>query len=344
MATMKKIQRKDGVSYQINFRHPLTKKWTSKRVRCSYKDAIKIKAEIEKDVAFGKIGKSNPDFRETFFSQLKSRYIKDSKRNKTPKTTEREEIVLENFTSFLEKDIELSKITIEKIEGFKDLRLENGKKSATVSIELRVLKTMFNRAIDWGLISANPVKGVKLPKHDNISVRFLTKNEVEKLISTIKADENIQFLRIVKAYLHTGARRNELLPPLFTWDNVDFDERKVMINGQKGQSKRFLPMNQTLFELFTEIKDNDPKTPFNFNPDYITKKIAKYYKSAKIKGANTHSLRKTFGSLLIQNNVADIYTVSKLLGHASVKTTEKYYVDLVDDNYKSALDELDKII
>ena len=58
MATMKKIQRKDGVSYQINFRHPLTKKWTSKRVRCSYKDALKIKADIEKDLAFGKRMKS----------------------------------------------------------------------------------------------------------------------------------------------------------------------------------------------------------------------------------------------------------------------------------------------
>ena len=44
------------------------------------------------------------------------------------------------------------------------------------------------------------------------------------------------------------------------------------------------------------------------------------------------------------SNVADIYTVSKLLGHASVKTTEKYYVDLVDDNYKSSLNGLDKII
>ena len=41
--------------------------------------------------------------------------------------------------------------------------------------------------------------------------------------------------------------------------------------------------------------------------------------------------------------MADIYTVSKLLGHASVKTTEKYYVDLVEDNYKSALNGLDKI-
>ena len=50
---------------------------------------------------------------------------------------------------------------------------------------------MFNKAIDWGLVGTNPVKGVKLPKYDNISVRFLTINEVEKLISTIEADENI---------------------------------------------------------------------------------------------------------------------------------------------------------
>ena len=341
---MKKVQRRDGISYQINYCHPKTKIWTSKTVRCSYKDALKIKADIEKDLAFGKIGKANPDFRKVFYSQLKTKYIKDSKRNKTPKTTEREEIVLSNFTEYLKEDLELNKITQEIIEGFKNLRLDNDKKPSTVSIELRVLKTMFNRAIDWGLIGVNPVKGIKLPKTDNISVRFLTKKEVKKLIATIEADENIEFLRIVIAYLHTGARRNELLPPLFTWDNVDFDEKKVMINGQKGQSKRFLPMNQTLFDLFTEIKAGDPKTPFNFNPDFITKKIAKYYKLAEIKGANTHSLRKTFGSLLIQNNVADIYTVSRLLGHASVKTTEKYYVDLVDDNYKSALDGLNNII
>ena len=88
MATMKKVVWKDGtVSYKISFIHPHNNKWTSKSVRCSYKDALKIKADIEKDVAFGKIGKENPDFRKVFFSQLKTKYIKDSKRNKTTKTT-----------------------------------------------------------------------------------------------------------------------------------------------------------------------------------------------------------------------------------------------------------------
>ena len=44
MATMKKVVWKDGtVSYKISFIHPHNNKWTSKSVRCSYKDALKIK-------------------------------------------------------------------------------------------------------------------------------------------------------------------------------------------------------------------------------------------------------------------------------------------------------------
>ena len=173
--------------------------------------------------------------------------------------------------------------------------------------------------------------------------KFLTEEESKRLrrycedVAIIaKSKGNQMAVRnrlIIEMALGTGLRVSELA-------NLKVEE----IHIRKGQSKRFLPMNQTLYDLFTEIKEEDVKTPFSFNPDFITKKIAKYYKTAKIKGANTHSLRKTFGSLLIQNNVADIYTVSKLLGHASVKTTEKYYVDLVEDNYKSALDGLNDII
>lgn len=71
---------------------------------------------------------------------------------------------------------------------------------------------------------------------------------------------------------------------------------------------------------------------------------AKYYGRADIVGANLHSLRKTFGSLLLQNKKADIFTVSRLLGHTSVKTTEKYYVDLLQDNLRDSVNGLDGII
>ena len=46
----------------------------------------------------------------------------------------------------------------------------------------------------------------------------------------------------------------------------------------------------------------------------------------------------------LQNNKADFYTVSRLLGHKSIKTTEKYYVDLLDKNYRDSVNGLDEII
>ena len=48
---------------------------------------------------------------------------------------------------------------------------------------------MFNRAIDWGLIGVNPVKGVKLPKADNIvtcSSEFVSARSALKTVTKDK--------------------------------------------------------------------------------------------------------------------------------------------------------------
>jgi integrase len=344
MATLKKVENKKGTAYKIGFMHPETKKWTTKTIHTSYKVALRIKAEIEKDVAYGVIGKMNPELRKIFWSQLKAKYKNYAKRNKSPKTVDREKYILNNFDSFLMSDLPADKITPNTIDRFKENRIKDGASLSTVSIEIRCLRALFNKAVEWGVLRTNPVKGIKLPIIEEISVRFLRVNEIKDLMKVIEEDDNNDFLRLVLAYLNTGARRNELLPPLFTWDNVDFEENKILIHGIKRQTRRYIPMNKALRKVFMELKAMKIQTPFNFKPDFITHKIAKYYKVAEIEGANTHSLRKTFGSLLIQNKKADIYTVSKLLGHASVKTTEKYYIDLIDDNYQTAVDGLDEIL
>ena len=135
----------------------------------------------------------------------------------------------------------------------------------------------------------------------------------------------------------------ELLPPHFTWQNVDFVGKKILLHG-KGDRKRYIPMNKTLLEILQRRLEAECEVPFKFNRDFVSHKIAKYYGRADIVGANLHSLRKTFGSLLLQNKKADIFTVSRLLGHTSVKTTEKYYVDLLQDNLRDSVNGLDGII
>ena len=69
----------------------------------------------------------------------------------------------------------------------------------------------------------------------------------------------------------------------------------------------------------------------------------KYYEKAKIKKANIHTFRRTFGSLLVQQGVS-IFTVSKLLGHSSVTVTETHYAHLVDANLRDGVEALESIL
>ena len=69
-----------------------------------------------------------------------------------------------------------------------------------------------------------------------------------------------------------------------------------------------------------------------------------HYRKAGIKDANVHVLRKTFGSILIQKKLADIFEVSRLLGHSSVRVTEKHYVDLLKENIEKPVQGLTDVI
>jgi len=338
MATYKKI--KKGV-YRIHFINPKTGKQIRKNVHVSRQDAERIVKKIEADIALGHFSLDTDSGLEFSWEQLEKKYLAYSKRNKSIKTTKREQFAFNAFDLFLDGNPLLKDLSVNIIEQYRDNRLDNGIKPATISIELRILKTVFNMAVEWDMVDVNPVIKVKLPKPDIIKIRFLMVEEVKSLVKVTNDDRKFQ--RLVLAYLNTGARRIELLAPNFTWENVNFREKKIVLVGLKGTNRRYIPMNETLYDVLKEINREGHEFPFDFKPDFVSHKIADYYKLAKIEGANLHSLRKTFGSMLLQSGSADLYTVSKLLGHASVKTTEKYYVDLLDENYRRPLNSLDAL-
>ena len=344
MATLTKLERKTGEAYLIRYVHPMTKKFVRKVVWCTHKDAEKIVKKIESDIALGQFNIKSEYAIQYTWSQLAQKYIKYSKANKSLKTTKREINVMNAFERFLKNDEFLTQITSIMIENYRDSRICDKLSPATVSIEIRVLRTIFNKALEWIMLTHNPINGVRLPKSDIIKIRFLRKEEIDRLVQVIQEDNNMEFLDLVIAYLHTGARRIELLKPLFEWDSVNFNDKKIVIQGLKGTNKRYLPLNKTLYNILIRRKNNGNMFPFEFSPDFVSHKIAKYYKEADIIGANLHSLRKTFGSLLLQNKKADLLTVSKLLGHASIRTTEKYYVDLLDENYRDSVEGLEEIL
>ncbi|HIB02439.1 MAG TPA: site-specific integrase [Candidatus Marinimicrobia bacterium] len=141
----------------------------------------------------------------------------------------------------------------------------------------------------------------------------------------------MQPIYLLTFYLQTGARRSEILPPKFTWVNVDTNERQIVLIGKRNK-RRALPLSDLLLEILS--RRGYYSHPFDYTGDQVRHKIVeKYYKWAGIKDANIHTLRKTCGALLIQNGV-DIYRVSKWLGHSTVTVTERHYVDLLKRDYE----------
>ena len=155
--------------------------------------------------------------------------------------------------------------------------------------------------------------------------------------------DNSDFKNLIICYLNTGARREELLPPLFTWESIDFENKEIRLKGKQDKT-RSVPMNTSVEHILKKHKGMNYEFPFSFKTDFVSHKLADYYKIAEIKDANVHVLRKTFGSLLIQKQLADIYVVSKLLGHSSVKVTETHYVDLLKENIDLPVEKLADII
>ena len=97
-------------------------------------------------------------------------------------------------------------------------------KNRTINIEVTSLKTMFNKAIKWGLLHANPLDYVEhLKTNDSIKVRPLSVEEVQILLQNIPRS----YFPIFYTATHTGLRECEIIN--LQWRDVDFKGKKIRI-------------------------------------------------------------------------------------------------------------------
>lgn len=198
---------------------------------------------------------------------------------------------------------------------------------AGLNSELKHIKATFNWAVKKSLLLRSPFIGVEFVKTPEKPIRFLTSQEIKALYEVMNQAHDDNTRDLVTAYLQLGARKTELLPPKFSWQNVR--NGHIVLIGKRNK-RRTLPSGDLLREIFSRRERYE--YPFDYSPDQVARMISKYYKLAAIENANIHVLRKTCGALLIQNGV-DIYRVSKWLGHSSVTVTERDYVDLLKGDY-----------
>lgn len=285
-------------------------------------DALKVLQVKVADAFKGKHGFKKEE-KNIKFKDFAEEYIRNyAKANK--RSWQTDEYMLKRLKTFF-GDKALKEINSLMVEQFRTSLLEEELTRSTANRYVALLKKMFNLAIDWGYLKENHVKKVKLfSEKDNQKERILTEEEEQGLL---KASSKY-FKPIVITAIHTGMRKGEILS--LKWSQVDLSSGIIKVENTKSGKPRFIPINQFLLKELLKLKDQNGASPYVFlNPRThkpmkdIKKSFSGATKEAKIKDLRFHDLRHTFATRLIQKG-ADLITVKELLGHHSVRVTERY--------------------
>ena len=231
----------------------------------------------------------------------------------------------------------LFEITALDIQNYKTERLKEAA-PATVNRCVAVLRSALNRAIEWGKFHQNnPASKIKRLRENNESLRFLTREEIERLYANCEGE----IFALVKFALGTGCRRGEIMD--LTWQDVDLEQGKVHIRNSKSGKGRTIPMNQTVREVVLSLR-KQPDRPQIFSSwrYQLRRQFEQALRRANIKGASFHTLRHTFASHAVMRGI-DIVTVSRLLGHSTIQMTMRY-AKISRDHAEKAILALDDVI
>ena len=216
----------------------------------------------------------------------------------------------------------LHEITLSKINTYQSER-KNSVAPITVNKEVAILRRCFSLAIQWGLAQSNPVKGIEHFKIPQRRIKFLTIEEISRLLQSCEG-----YVRdIILTALHTGGRKSEILG--LRWEDIDFENRLVVFERTKNDSVRQIPMTDALYFMFTNKLNEKKVNEFVFVGSdgkpfgTVNKAFKNACRSAGIENFRLHDCRHTYASQLVMAGV-DILTVKELLGHKDLKTTLIY--------------------
>jgi integrase len=198
---------------------------------------------------------------------------------------------------------------------------------ATANRHLALFSKLFKLGVAWGRIDKNPCVGIDKFKEAGAKQRYLSPDEVRRVMAAALQEANIYASAAIRFLLLTGIRREECLTA--RWEHVDLEQRTLFLPHTKNGRSRTVFLNDAAAQLLASLPHingspwvfpgRDPAKPLN-NP---RKAFHRILDAAGVEHCRLHDCRHTHASLLV-NQGASLYQVQQLLGHASPQTTQRY--------------------
>lgn len=237
-----------------------------------------------------------------------------------------------------DKDITFKAIDTVFVKGYRAFLDKSKLSSGSKHIYFAVFKAMLNRAVKDDILTTSPAKNIEGFKPSDARRVYLTADELAKLSRTECVDEGIRNGFLFSCL--TGLRLSDVQS--LTWGDVTEEGgyTRITFRQKKTKWQEYLDINRQAVRLMGRRR-KPTEMIFNLNHgySYINTILGEWAKRAKIhKHVTFHVARHTFATMMLANGV-DIYTVSKLVGHRDIKTTQ-IYAKVMDKDKRRAVDTI----
>ena len=262
-------------------------------------------------------------------------------RNRSDLTVRNYERSLRDFESYFknrESHLSWESVDSDLIRDWMESMMDKGDMASTVNNCLSAVRSFFRFALSRGLVSSDPAHNVKGPKKKKPLPQFVREGEMNRLIDLPEmwgdSYNDVRARTSIILFYETGIRLAELVG--LNDQDIDFANRQLKVTGKRNK-QRIVPFGEELEQtLKVYMQQRDGQTVKQDAALFLNNKGCRISRSVVSKIVRTglsrvttmkkrspHVLRHSFATAML-NNGAGLESVRKLLGHASVATTEIY--------------------
>ena len=260
-------------------------------------------------------------------------------------------------------DMSLNEIKAQDLEKWRTKKLEsNTMKKNTINRTITPLRSALNKAVEWEVIEQHGLNDLKSMKYDDARLRYLSKEERQRLFAGLEAREALlkkqrrsanewrqdrgyhlypdrpdeafvdHLMPMIIVSLNTGTRQGELLA--LKRSHINLEQGTLFVEKSKNYLARHIPLNKKASNALriwlaqTKKLNSEYLFPSPHNSSKPISTINSAWRTlirakAKIDNFRWHDLRHDFASNLVMKGVS-LYAVQKLMGHKRIDQTMKY--------------------
>lgn len=274
-------------------------------------------------------------------------YLKQTAEIKTGNNAEIWKYAIIHFEKFLKnEDILMQEIDVTIIEDFREyiLKAKCLKKKDqflaqnTALSYFNKIKATLRKAYKKGLLQTDINAAVDSIKEQESQRNFLTMEEASRLFRTPCKKEIVK--RVCMFSLLTGIRYSDIAK--LTWEEVQYSKSEgyyIRFKQQKTDRPVTLPISQEAFEFLGEKETQYKRVFYDLKKWNVDRLLPIWVKDASIeKHITFHCFRHTYATLQMAAGT-DIFTVSKMLGHKNIKTTQ-IYTKIIDEKKRETTNKI----